>query len=105
MGVFFHLKNGDTKYAKIAHGSVQIDQFNDQIPRDDYSGYTLPVKKWDVRGVIEVWNNKEEVGEPSKSYLTTVHINSRSDDFPIGNLYEIVYDKYKETLYSYEDDI
>lgn len=102
MGVFFHLKNGTTKYASIADGSITLRRFDHMIPKDNYSGYCHNVKKYEISGCLNVWNDKEHVDEVP---LTTVYIKAIRDEIPTESLYDILYEQYKQTLYSYEDDI
>jgi len=105
MGVFFHLKNGTTKYASIGGNQIVLTRANVMIPRDNYSGYTDEITRFELNSLVHVYNDKDHKKEAGSAPLTTVQVQVISDEYPEGNLYELLYEQYKQTLYSYEDDI
>ena len=97
MGVIVNLPDERKNYAAISHETILVNK--EFIHTQE--GATM---KYCVRGTLLVWDDEDCYKRKDLQFVlarTTVSIHV---DSPPSDVYKLIYDKYKETLYSYEDD-
>jgi hypothetical protein len=112
MGLIINLPNGDKHYASTYGGHISINKIEiGRLPVYGEDGETFIrhniIYKYNINGTFTIWPNKESYDERmmvDDSQYYNVDVKVQLDTIP-SNLHESVYTKFKETLYSYEDDI
>lgn len=112
MGLIINLPNGDKHYASTYGGHISINKI--EVTRDPVYGedgetfITFDITyTYNINGTFTIWYDKKsyeerDMADCNKFYHIDVQL--QMDTIP-PNLHEMVYTKFKKTLYSYEDDI
>jgi hypothetical protein len=99
MGILINYPDGTKKYASIGAASVHIEKIVDGPSTENVA------KKWQISANVQTWNcaSKDETYVHPNRVISSTEVNVQVTEYP-QNPHEPIYNEFKKTLYSYEDD-
>ena len=98
MGLTINYPDNSTKYAAISGNPIYIAKQGIGLDENGDAIYN-----WKIDSDIQIWDSKESRDEGG-DVNTRVSATAFSNTIPT-NCYSCLYEEYKKTLHSYEDDI
>jgi hypothetical protein len=103
MGVIINLPGEVKHYASINRNNIFIQKIEEHTQDEDFNVTTTWAYR--INGGIYVWDDEKEYNlRNTGTIIANTQVQVITEETP-KDVYSLIYDKYKTTLYDYEDDI